>query len=357
MEGPPLRIAMISYYLPSTSKMGIGYQVDYLATELARRGHHVDVFSPCPAVSGAIYGHREIALSGSLRTFRFATRLRRMDFSQYDVLHAHGDDYWMWRRRVPSHVRTLHGSCFDEARTIKGVKEKARMVALGSSEVLASVVADHTVTVAPETQRWYPWVHQVVPNGVDFDLFAPDTDDLHDRREDKPSVLFVGTWRGRKRGADLTEAFEQKVRVDVPEAQLWLVCDDAPAHLPPGVTAFGRIPNSQLADLYQRAWVFVLPSDYEGFGIPYAEAMAAGAAVVATPNEGARFVTDDGRFGRLAPLSDIASPIISLLRNGPERDRLTRSAHESAHRFSLTAVADAYERLYRTTGSGSGRQP
>lgn len=340
-----MRIAMISYYLPSTSKMGIGYQVDYLATELTRRGHTVDVFSPCPPVPGASYGHRQIRLTGSLRTFRFATRLRREDFTGYDVVHAHGDDYWMWRRRVPSHVRTLHGSCFDEALTISGFKEKARMIALGGSEWLASLVADHTVTVAPEAQRWYPWVHQVIPNGVDFELFAPQAD-LHAHREDRPTALFVGTWHGRKRGADLVAAFDQRVRTEVPDAQLWLVCDDAPEHLPPGVTAFGRIPNTELADLYQRAWVFVLPSDYEGFGIPYAEAMAAGAAVVATPNEGARFVTNDGRYGRLAALSDISTPILALLLDHEGRDRLSREAHQWAHRFSLASVADQYESLY-----------
>ena len=47
-----LRIAMISYYLPSESKIGVGYQVHELANELARRGHHVDVFSPCAPVEG-----------------------------------------------------------------------------------------------------------------------------------------------------------------------------------------------------------------------------------------------------------------------------------------------------------------
>ena len=102
----PLRIAMISYYLPSGSKIGVGYQVHELATELVRRGHTVDVISECPPVPDATYGHHRVVLSGSMRTFRFATQLRRVDLSGYDVLHAHGDDYWMWRRRVPRHVRT-----------------------------------------------------------------------------------------------------------------------------------------------------------------------------------------------------------------------------------------------------------
>ena len=70
---------MISYYLPSGSKIGVGYQVHELATELVRRGHQVDVFSDCPPVEGAVYGHHHVHLSGSLRTFRFATQLRKVD--------------------------------------------------------------------------------------------------------------------------------------------------------------------------------------------------------------------------------------------------------------------------------------
>ena len=194
---------MISYYLPSGSKIGVGYQVHELATELVRRGHSVDVFSECPPMPGAVYGHHRVLLTGSLRTFRFATRLRRMDFSGYDVLHAHGDDYWMWRRRVPVHVRTIHGSCFEEALTIKGAKEKVRMVALGFTEVLASAAADQTVVVSPGTRKWLPWVRSVIPNGVDTRRFRPGSES----RAARPTVLFVGTWEGRKRGAALAEAF------------------------------------------------------------------------------------------------------------------------------------------------------
>ena len=137
VEQGPLRIAMISYYLPSESKIGVGYQVHELANELVRRGHHVDVFSPCAPVEGALYGHVHLPLTGSLRTFRFAIVMRRQDLSSYDVLHAHGEDYWMWRRRVPMHVRTLHGSCFEEAMHIRGLGEKLRMIMLGFTEVLA----------------------------------------------------------------------------------------------------------------------------------------------------------------------------------------------------------------------------
>lgn len=339
----PLRIAMISYYLPSGSKIGVGYQAHELATELTRRGHQVDVFSDCPPVAGASYGHRLVASSGSLRTFRFALRLRREDFSSYDVLHAHGDDYWLWRRRVPRHIRTVHGSCFEEALRIRGIGEKLRMVLLGFSELLASVVADATVVVSPRTRRWMPWVHRIVPNGVDLNRFHPDPAAI----AAEPTVLFVGTWSNRKRGRDLAAAFQRDVLPSLPNARLEMVCRDAPADPGPGVTVLGERTDAELAEAYRRAWAFCLPSDYEGFGIPYAEAMASGVPVVATPNIGARYVTDEGAAGILAPLEKIGIELRKILTDAPRRAALGRTSLERAKAFDLARVVDEYEALYR----------
>ncbi len=339
----PLRIAMISYYLPSESKIGVGYQVHALANELADRGHQVDVFSPCGPVEGARYGHVHVPLTGSLRTFRFAFEMRRRDLSSYDVLHAHGEDYWMWRRRVPVHVRTLHGSCFEEALRIRGAKERARMVLLGFTEVLASIVADTTVLISPETRRWTPWVKTVIPNGVDARVFHASA--TAKRRD--PTVLFVGTWNGRKRGGELARLFGEQVVPRVKDATLRMVTQDAPSALPDGVVALGRLTDEELIEEYQRAWVFCLPSTYEGFGIPYAEAMMSGLPVVATPNVGARYVTRHGRDGITAEIEAIPDVLISLLTSQPARARMSERALHRATAFDLGAVVDAYEWIYR----------
>lgn len=346
----PLRIAMISYYLPSESKIGVGHQVHALANELVRRGHSVDVFSPCGPVDGALYGHVHVPLSGSLRTFRFAFEMRRRDLSSYDVLHAHGEDYWMWRRRVPMHVRTLHGSCFEEALRIRGAKERARMVLLGFTEVLASIVADRTVLISPQTRRWTPWVSTVIPNGVDLARFSGGApgEPVRSAKWADPTVLFVGTWHGRKRGAELAALFAREVRPRVPGARLRMVAQDTPADLPEGVVALGRLTDDELAEEYRKAWAFCLPSTYEGFGIPYAEAMAAGIPVVSTPNVGARFVTDEGRFGVLAELDELGARLVDVLADATERERLAEAARRRAVEFDLGRVASDYERLYRS---------
>lgn len=342
-EGRRLRIAMISYYLPSGSKIGVGYQAHELANEFARRGHTVDMYSECPPMEGARYGHYRINLSGPLRTFRFATHLRKVDFSGYDVIHAHGDDYWMWRPRVPVHVRTLHGSCFEEALRIKGVKEKTRMVLLGLSEVLASVVADVTVAVSPATLRWTPWVRTVIPNGIDTTRFHPRPA----AKSDHPTVLFVGTWGGRKRGSELARIFSEEVRPAVPDAELLMVTRDAPDNPGDGVRVLGRLSDAELEQAYATAWAFCLPSSYEGFGIPYVEAMASGLPVVSVPNIGARYVTADGEFGVLAEMDGLGAALRRVLTDPDELDALSKAGLRRSRDFSLTRVADAYERVYR----------
>jgi phosphatidylinositol alpha-mannosyltransferase len=348
-----MNIAMTSYYLPSTSKIGVGYQAHYMATAMTRRGHRVVIFSPSPAVDGAEYETRNVPVGNWLRTFRFAWNLRKMSFSDFDVIHAHGDDYWLWRRRAACHVKTMHGSCLTEAWNIRGIKQKVRMLALAAGEVLASFIADRTVAVSQNTCRSYPWIRRVIPNGVDLSCFCPSGE-----RETYPTILFVGTYRNRKRGQLLMEAFQRVVQPAVPDARLWMVCDDAPAAN--GVTVFGRVPLNELADLYRRAWVFSLPSSYEGFGVPYIEAMASGTPVVATPNPGACEVLEGGRFGILTEPDNLGSTIVQLLRDRQELGRLRDIGLQRAREFGWDTVSEQYEQLYaeviRTRPNCSTRQ-
>ena len=69
-----------------------------------------------------------------------------------------------------------------------------------------------------------------------------------------------------------------------------------------GIHTFEHVDSEKLSELYSAAWIFCLPSSYEGFGRPYVEAMAAGTPVVATPNPGAMEVLENGRFGLIQQL-------------------------------------------------------
>lgn len=105
-----------------------------------------------------------------------------------------------------------------------------------------------------------------------------------------------------------------------------------------------------ITELFCALDVFVSASRSESFGLAIVEAMAAGAAVVATKTEGALEIVSDGACGILVPVAgteDMARAIKELLLN--PRKRETISAHAVGvvrERFSLKRMVDQTEKLY-----------
>jgi glycosyltransferase involved in cell wall biosynthesis len=123
---------------------------------------------------------------------------------------------------------------------------------------------------------------RLVPLGVDV-VAVTDTDVERVRRRyllPEDFVLFVGTIEPRKNLSRLAEAMR------LPDMPGPLVVAGADGWGDVGIvdhgdTLFlGFVPDADLAPLYAAATVFAYPSEREGFGLPVAEAMAQGAAVV-----------------------------------------------------------------------------
>ncbi len=336
-----MKIVMISIYLPSGSKIGVGYQAHGLANGLTQRGHEVTMLSQYGHSEGALYRTVQVPVGRRLRTFRFAWNLRKYDFSEYDILHAHTDDYWLWdRRRKPPHLRTMHGACRAEAIYSDKLALKFRMNLLALSEKLAVKIADRTICVSENTFRYFPGVRESIPCGVDTSAFYPQG-----AKETAPTLLFVGTYERRKRGKLLMEIFAKDILPKIPNAQLWMVSEDAPDA--PNVQRFVRIPTAELTELYRKAWVFCLPSSYEGFGVPYIEAMASGLPTVGTPNLGAMEVLSKGKFGVIAEPEKLGQMLIELLTNTIKREQWGKIGLERSRTFSWETVLDRYEQVYR----------
>jgi glycosyltransferase involved in cell wall biosynthesis len=159
-----------------------------------------------------------------------------------------------------------------------------------------------------------------------------------------PTILFVGTWAGRKRGAMLADAFERGVRSQHPNAELWMVSDYAPPR--PGIIHFKHPSDAELAELYKRAWLFCLPSAYEGFGIPYLEAMAAGTPVIATSNPGADHLLDRGRFGVVSDEKRLEQTLAALVDSPNDRRHYGALGLQRASDFSWDAIVDRHLAAY-----------
>jgi glycosyltransferase involved in cell wall biosynthesis len=338
-----MNLAFIQSFLPSRSNGGVGHFTDQLADRLVDRGHRVTVFSLDPAPAGARYGtvnppEARWTRNRFGRWYGFGLWVARQDYSRFDVVHAMGDNHLLF---TPAPVlRTFSGSALGEALSARKLHTKLLFLSVYAMELVGSLRASHSVGISAATTFHFPGLHSVVPHAVDLDVFHPG-----EQRSAHPTILAVGhRLRDRKRLDLLLDVFQQQVRRQVPGAELWLVADDAVDA--PSVRCFSRLTTEELAELYRRAWLFCLPSSYEGFGRPYIEALASGAAVVATRNPGACEVLDEGRYGVLAGERELASALVGMLIDSRRREDFARRGLARATDFSWERVTSTYEELY-----------
>jgi alpha-maltose-1-phosphate synthase len=370
---------------------GAGVHVEYLARELEKL-IEVDVrcFGAPRDGAEAFEPWDALAVANSALQTMSVDLAMAADRGGADLVHSH-----TWYANLGGHLaKLLHGiphvvttHSLEPMRPWKREQLGAGGYALSSfCERTAAEGADAIVAVSTamcaDIHAAYPQVDsdriEVIYNGIDTDEYDadPGTDALVRRGVDPntPIVLFVGRITRQKGIVHLLDA---GLEID-PRAQL-VFCAGAPDE--PEVERATRegverlraqrdgvvwieemLPKPDVIQLLSHASVFCVPSIYEPLGIVNLEAMACGAAVVASAIGGIPEVVVDDETGLLVSValgpdgspvdparfaSDFARAVNELLAD-PARARLMGEAgrRRAVDDFSWRAVAERTVALY-----------
>jgi len=377
-EGDPLKICLLTYRGNPTCG-GQGIYIKYLSEALRNLGHQVDVLSgpPYPALTDGIGLHklpsldlynpdhlfkvtniRELAsfvnqcefismcAGGFPEPFTFGIRagryLRKCNI-KYDIVHDNQSlSYGLLGIAAMGYptVSTIHHPITVDRETeiraagsFLGRLKVRRWYAFVAMQKRVSRRLSHIITVSECSRRDIgrafrvsPQRFRVVPNGINTDFFYPlkGVRRAHNqllvtnsadtpmkglrylleavasiRREREISVLVIGQ---PKKGGVIEKLIKELVLGDV-------------------VSFTGRIEQQDFARYYAEATMAVIPSLYEGFGMPAGEAMACGVPVISTSGGALPEVLGDA--GILVPPADseaLRRAVVTLL-DDPERRR------------------------------------
>lgn len=203
----------------------------------------------------------------------------------------------------------------------------------------------------------------IIPNGVDLDFYRPDA---ASPRFPHPTLLYLGRLKRYKRIDLVLRAVSRLRSRDIPVRLVVAGTGDAEASLRKLATRLGIddavefrgfVDEDEKRQLFRRAWIHVLTSEKEGWGITNLEAAACGTPTVASDSPGLRDSVRDGRTGLLVRHGDIealADAVARLVKDAALRQWLGEQARVFAVDFSWERTADRTEAHLRQVATTPG---
>jgi glycosyltransferase involved in cell wall biosynthesis len=279
--------------------------------------------------SGAIplKGVRLIELSASRsRVFRYYVDPLRLPRAlarvPADLVHAFGDDWAVGGRRK---VRTFLGSAREEAKSSQGARAVNHYL-IAITEWIVARRSQVRIGIAAESATRFN-AHHVMPPILDTMPQFPR------RKTSTPSVMFIGTFAGRKRGWLVQRLVEEAQRELATPIRLTVICPAQDAEQwASWVQVHVGLDDTSVALMLASTWVLCAPSMYEGFGIPAFEALAAGVSVVTTATPGSTYLQGGVLPNQAIRIcetdADLKPALMSALQDLGEWDDATRTSVE-----------------------------
>lgn len=336
-----MRVGLVSPYDLSVPG-GVQAQVLGLAAYLRSWGDDAVVIGPrLPAgVPGVDLGESlSVPGNGSMVPIAADPRSRRRIRSaalDLDLLHVHEPlmplASLLATHAGPPVVGTFHAAPGKAGRLAYRLTRPLLSRLLGNT-TMVTAVSRAAASVLPEGLEV-----RIIPNGLDVESLKVET------AREPGKVAFLGRDEPRKGLDVLLDAWET-VKTARPEAELVVMGsrrDDA------GPTWMGRVDEGTKALVLSSSSIYVAPqTGGESFGIVLLEAMAAGAAVVASDLDSFRDWA--GEAALLFPVGDsqaLATAVIELLEDPGRRHSLAKDGRSLAEAHDWDVVGGTYRELY-----------
>ncbi|MGW4463546.1 glycosyltransferase family 4 protein [Micromonospora sp. NBC_01796] len=351
---------------------GVQNHIMDLAEALIGLGHEVSVLAPAdedsPLPAYVVTAGRSVPFpyNGSVARITFGpvstARVRRwIARGDFDVLHVHEPLALSLSLLAVMSARGPVVATFHTAMT--------RSRALAAAQGMLQIVLERiTARIAVSALARKVQVEHLdggaveIPNGVAVAKFA-DAEPLPGwPGECAPgtggTIGFLGRFTEPRKGfALLREAFVA-LAAERPGLRLLVagpgepteLMEDVPAELRDRITFLGLVSEADKARMLRSVHVYVAPNTGgESFGMILTEAMAAGAAIVASDLDAFRRVLDGGRAGQLFPTGDaqaLRRTLVELLDDRERRAALSACAREVVAMFDWPMVARRVLEVY-----------
>jgi glycosyltransferase involved in cell wall biosynthesis len=409
----PLRIGLLSYRSNPNSG-GQGVYIKNLSRALKDMGHFVEVISGPPGLKLDsdipvfrlpcldLYNPNDpfrvptlmelsnpinliewlgVSTMGFPEPFTFGIRaylFLRNKRHKYDIIHDNQSlSYGIWaiRKFVPTIATIHHPITVDrdiEIKTASSVRNKMKQMRWYSFIGMQKQVArrmQSIITVSKSAKddisadfKIHPDKFNIIPNGVDTHLFFP----MPDIPREKDRIIVTNSadtpLKGLSHLLRAVAQISQKRRIrliviGIPKKKSGVVRLIKELDIGSLVTFTGRINHQQFVREYAKATIAVVPSVYEGFGLPVGEAMACGVPVIST--SGGALPEVVGNAGVIVPPAnsdELAKAIISLLDNPDRANSLAQAGYKRVQdHFTWERAAEKTIEVYKEAISDYSR--
>jgi glycosyltransferase involved in cell wall biosynthesis len=322
-----------------------------------------------------------ISTMGFSEPLTFGMRVNRylkQHYCKYDIVHdnqslAYG--IWSIKRRIPTVATIHHPITVDrrlevDAESILWRKLKhLRWYSFIHMQKAVARTLPHIITVSScarnDISRDYGISSDkfsIIPNGINTDLFYP----MPEIQREKNRVIVTNSADTPLKGlffllqsiAEISKTREIRlIVVGTPKKNGHVINLIKNLGIGRHVKFTGRISDGEFVRQYARATVAVVPSIYEGFGLPAGEAMACAIPVISTTGGALPEVIGDG--GILVPPADPAAltrAILDVFDNPGLAQQLSEAGYKRVqNHLTWKAAAQKTAQVYRMTINGNGR--